>query len=695
MNFENRILEALRQKRLGLTLQEIFSDLRAPRKERGRIEGHLREMEGRGLVRRVKARYLLPPDSDILRGRFQTSGRGFGFVVPEEGDAEDVFVPARFAEGAVNGDLVEVLFKPKGLKGRPEGRVVRILKKERKQLLGVYAEHYGQPRIIPFELALPTEMPLASRAGKFPAPGMIIAADRATLILTDVFGFPDDPGVDTRVVIRRYGLSENFSPEVLAEAEAAAVRDDLVVRDNRVARSDDEDAARADHRGWTTFTIDGENAQDFDDAVSIRRLDGGRWLLGVHIADVSYYVRPGTALDSEAYARATSVYFSGLTLPMLPERLSNDVCSLRPREDRRAFSVEMEIGADGDVTNSVFRPSLICTADRLTYTAVHKVLQGDEEERRRLAPLVPDLLAMGELAALLRRRRLADGSLDFDLIEPELVYAEGRLTGVAGFSQNEANKLIEEFMVAANVAVASRLSARGVPAIYRVHEPPSEADLDKLREMLAHFGIMLPPPAAITSRDLQAAIRAAEGKKSEKFVNVQVLRALRLAVYAVENIGHYGLAKKYYTHFTSPIRRYPDLLVHRILKAHLRGVPADVPLLDKAAGHSSERERRADAAEKDLLEWRIFRFLKSRLGDEFDGVITDVNRAGLVVALDDFFVEGVVAYADLGGDYYRRKSPAVLAGRRTGKKFELGQEMKVQLAAVDPILRRMTLVPVE
>ena len=213
--------------------------------------------------------------------------------------------------------------------------------------------------------------------------------------------------------------------------------------------------------------------------------------------------------------------------------------------------------------------------------------------------------------------------------------------------------------------------------------------------MLAHFGLMLPPPAAITSADLQAAVRAAEGKKGEKFVNVQVLRALRLAVYAVENIGHYGLAKKEYTHFTSPIRRYPDLLVHRILKAHLRGAAADVRPLDVAATHSSERERRADAAENDLLGWRIFRFLKNRLGDEFDGIVTDVNKAGLVVALTDFYVEGLVAFADLGGDYYRRKSPAVLAGRRTGRKFELGQEMKVQLAAVDPMLRRMTLVPVE
>jgi ribonuclease R len=683
MNFENRILEALRRRRLGLSLQDLFGELRAPRKERGRIEGHLRELEGRGLIRRVKSRYLLPPESDLVRGRFETTGRGFGFVVPEDGSGGDVFVPGRFAQGAVNGDEVEVLFKPKGLKGRPEGRVIRILKKERKRLLGVYAEHYGQPRIVPFDLASPAELPLVSRAGLFPAVGMIIAADRGSMTLTDVFGFPDDPGVDTNVVIRRFGLADEFTPEILAEAEAAA------------GRSDDEEPARVDYREWTSFTIDGENAQDFDDAVSIRRLDGGRRLLGVHIADVSHYVRPGTALDAEAYARATSVYFPGLTLPMLPERLSNDVCSLRPREDRRAFSVILEIDADGEIVRSEFHPSLIRTADRLTYTAVFKVFEGDEGERRRLAPLLPDLIEMRELAGLLRRRRLADGSLDFDMVEPELLYAEGRMTGVAGFSQNEANKLIEEFMVAANVAVASYLSGRGLPSLYRVHDRPTETDLDKLREILAHFGMVLPPPSAVTSKDLQAAIRFADGRKGEKFVNVQVLRALRLAVYSAVNIGHYGLAKKDYTHFTSPIRRYPDLLVHRILKAALRRGRAEVPDLEKAAEHSSERERRADKAENELVEWRIFRFLKARLGGEFDGLIVDINRAGLVVALDEFFVEGVVAFADLGGDFFWRKSPAVLAGKRTGRKFELGQEMKVLLAAVDPLLRRMTLIPAE
>ena len=681
MNYDERLLGALRRVRQGLSLTELFKELRIPRKERAKVEEHLRGLETRGFIRRVKTRYLLPLASDIVRGRFETGGRGFGFVVTEGRQAEDVFVPGRFAASAANGDTVEVLFREKGRKGRPEGRVIRILRKERRQLMGTYGERYGRPFLIPFDYASPEEVPLSSRRGLFPSPGAIVAADRSTLVLTDVFGFPDEPGVDARVVIRRHGLAAGFPDEAVAEAEAAAARDD------------DEAADRVDHRDWTSFTIDGENAQDFDDAVSIRALGGGRRLLGVHIADVSHYVRPGTRLDGEAYARATSVYFPDLTLPMLPERLSNDACSLRPRLDRRAVSVLIEIDAEGNVLRAEFHPSLIRTADRLTYSAVFKVFEEDAEECRRLAPLVPDLLEMRELARLLRRRRVARGGLDFDLIEPELVYAEGRMMGVTGFVPNEAHKLIEEFMVAANVAVAAALSERGVPSVYRVHPPPAEADLEKLREILAHFGIFLPDPAKIASRDLQAALGAVEGRPAERFVNTQILRAMRLAFYADSNIGHYGLAQPDYTHFTSPIRRYPDLLVHRALKAALRRECADLPPLAAAAEHCSERERRADEAERDLITWRIFRFLKARLGEEFDGIIVDITRSGLIVTLDEFFVEGTVSFNDLGGDPLIRRSPAVLAGRRTGRKFELGRPMRVVLAAVDPIQRRMTLVP--
>ncbi len=674
---DERILDLLRKNRQGLTLQNVFKELGIQRKERAKIEAHLQDLEDKRLIRRVRSRYVLPRDSDLVRGRFETSGRGFGFVIRESGGGEDVYVPARLSKGAMHGDSVEILAKETGGRGgRNEGRVVRILKKERKTIVGVFGERQGAPYLAPLDAACLEEIPLVSRGSLFPKPGMIVAADRGRLVLTDVFGYPDDLGVDARVIIRKYGLAEAFSEAVLAEAEETAGRPR-------------EAQGREDHRSWTTFTIDGENAQDFDDAVSIRTLDSGRSLLGVHIADVSHYVRPGTVLDRSAYERATSVYFPGLTLPMIPERLSNDVCSLRPRQDRLTMSVLLEFDRDGCVVRTELHPSIIRTAARLTYTAVFKVFEGDREERGRLADLVPDLLAMRALAARLRARRLEAGSLDFDLLEPELVYQEGRLASIATFAQNEAHKLIEEFMVAANVAVASHLSRRKIPSIFRSHPPPALGDLEKLRDTLLPFGIILPPPERILSSDLQAAIRAAEGKPGGKFVNVQVLRAMRLAAYSEKDSGHYGLAQSHYCHFTSPIRRYPDLVVHRSLRD---GLP-DAAALPGVALHSSEQERKADAAEQDLVEWRIFRYLKDKLGEEFGGLVVDATRSGLLVELDDLFVRGHLSFEDIAAASTRTIGRRGPGSRKPRPRIELGQSVRVTLAAVDPLLRRMTLVP--
>jgi ribonuclease R len=682
---DNRILDLLRRNRQGLTLQQIFKELAIQRKERAKVEARVLDLERGNLIRRVRDRYLLPLQSDLVRGTFETSGRGYGFVVREDGAGEDVFIPARFSERALRGDVVEVLVRESGRRGKPEGKIVRIVRKAKKDLLGIYAERYGNPYLRPLDAASADEIALRSRGAFFPAPGTIVAADRASLVLVEVLGRPEDPGVDTRLVIRKYGLAEDFAPAALAEADRAEAPDD----------DGPAPAGREDYRGWTAFTIDGETAQDFDDAVSIRRLEDGGWRLGVHIADVAHYVRPGSALDVEACARATSVYFPDRTLPMLPERLSNDLCSLRPRQNRLTVSAILDYGPDGGFLKSEFHPSIIRTADRLTYTAVFAVFEGDEAERRRLAGLVPDLLEMRTLARLLRRRRSEAGSLDFDLLEPELVYREGKLHSIATFVPNEAHKLIEEFMVAANVAVAEELGRRKVPSLYRVHPRPAEADLERLRETLVLFSIRIPEAFRVASKDLQAALDAASGTPAEKFVNVQVLRALRLAHYSPQNDGHYGLALAEYTHFTSPIRRYPDLVVHRILKDVLAGGRPKTPGLEASARHSSEAERKADEAEEDLVEWRIYRFLKENLGDELVGIVTAITRSGLTVELDDYFVDGVVASEDLGDDVFRKRSPGVLSGKRSGRSYVLGQRLRVILAAVDPIQRRAQLVPVE
>ncbi|UCC39427.1 MAG: ribonuclease R [Candidatus Aminicenantes bacterium] len=677
---DRKIISLLGRRREGLTFQKIMKELHLSSRERQRLRNQLRKMEGQGIVRRIKSRYFIPLKSSLAIGRFLTSLRGFGFVEQEDGQTEDIFIPARHSGGALQGDIVEVLYREKGRKAKPEGRVIRILKQGKKRIIGLYREQNRQPFFLPFDSPSSEEIPLNSNGRISPLPGMIVEVDRETMTLESILGMPDDPGVDVKVVIQRFNLAHAFSEEAIAEARK--ISPGIHPEDRK---------KREDYRNWLTMTIDGETAQDFDDAVSVRKLENGHFLLGVHIADVSHYVKSDSLLDKEAFERGTSVYFPEVTLPMLPEVLSNDICSLRPKEERLTFSVLLEIDGEGRVVKAEFRPSLIQTAERMTYDSVYKIFEKDEAEKRKFSTLVPDLLLMRHVAQLLRRKREMEGSLDFDLHEPELVYKEGSLHSIVPSMRNEAHQVIEDFMVAANEAVASFLSRENVPLIYRIHPPPAIKDLKRLREILTHFGISLPRSKKIKSRDLQQALKGFAGKSGEKVVNLQVLRSLKLAVYSDENLGHFGLAKDEYTHFTSPIRRYPDLVVHRILKRAITQERIKPSPFSSVALHCSEQERKAEGAEKELLEWRIFRFLKGKLGDELGGTIVDITRAGLVVELEDFFVDGIVFFNDLEGDYYFKRSDKILVGRRSGRTFELGNTLKVILASVDPILRRITL----
>lgn len=675
----DQILYLLQKHRGGLSYAKIAAKLHLRPKEKNRLKKDLKELLKKGIVTKERKKYVLPGEKHTVRGELVTVLKGFGFVKPKQTGLPDIFIPARFSAGAIQGDIVEVVYLKKGPK--PEGRIIRIVKKRKKFALGIYKEFKGRPFYLPFESPSLEDIPL-SAGGKDLNSGMVIEVDREHQRVVDVLGMPDDPGVDTEVITRKHGLPREFPEEVRKEVQALPIK----------IRKKDRDGRR-DLRHWTTLTIDGESARDFDDAVSIKPEKQGGFSLGVHIADVSHYAEPETALDAEAYKRGTSVYFPDSVIPMLPEKLSNQVCSLRPNEEKLTLSVLMHFDKEGRLQDTDFFPSIIRTKARMTYASVHKIFQGDKKEQGNHAAVVPDLLNMRKLASRMRHNRMSAGSLDFDHPQPELIYRKGALHKVVPFYQNEAHQLIEEFMLAANQAVAEFLEESSLPLIFRIHPPPDPNDLEKLREILRHFGISLPSPEKITRSELQQVMDHFEGREEEKFIMIQVLRSLRLAVYSEENKGHYGLGKDHYTHFTSPIRRYPDLIVHRILKTLLLHKEIRIPELSQAAQQCSDMERRADEAEKEVINWRIYRLLKSKIGDLFTGFIVDITGAGVIVELDDYFVSGIIQYQDLDHDYYFRKSEKTLRGRRTGKTYELGDRLEVQLLAVHPELGRMSLRP--
>jgi len=675
-----QIFSLIAKNRHGLTLHTIAKMLQLSDKERLLLENSLQELENRGAVLRIKNRYIVRQRSSLVRGKVVTVHPGFGFIRPEDELMEDIFVPSRHFGNAHLGDVVEVLYKERPGRKHHEGRVIRVLEKGRDEALGFYRERRGKGFFQSYDSPSLEDIPLRSERMTSLKEGTIVKVDRETMGLLEVLGHPDEPGVDTQVIIERFELASRFPQDVLDEAE----------RIPEEVQSQDLEG-RLDFRDWPSVTIDGPDAQDFDDAVSIRIQKNNNFLLGVHIADVSHYVRAGSDLDQEAFRRGTSVYFPDRTLPMLPERLSNGLCSLRPNEDKLTMSVLLELDRQGNVVRAQFHPSVIKTVQRLTYESVFAIFEGDKEIKKKYRELVPDLLLMRDLAACLRENRMNAGSLDFDIAEPHLVYEGPRLQSVIPSERNEAHQLIEEFMVAANEAVASYLLAESMPLIFRIHPPPVPADLLKLREILAQFGISLPATRKLKAKDLQSALDQARGKPEEKFISLQILKSLRLAVYSDENRGHYGLAKREYTHFTSPIRRYPDLAVHRILKVTLQKRDTRIPALSSVAHHCTEQEKRADEAERELLEWRIFRLLRTRLGGEFEGVVVDISRAGLIVELKDYFVEGLIPVEDLRGNFHFRRDSKSYVEMRTGYVLGLGVKVNVLLASVDPTLRRMIL----
>jgi ribonuclease R len=754
-----------------------------------------------GHPRRAENRRPGIRSEDLIAGRLDLHRDGYGFVRPTPARPgarppldEDVFVPPSEMGGAMQGDQVLVELAPPRFGQRDHrrsGRILRILTRRNPTIVGIFRyarrdserggnivvpfdERMTQPVVIPPGAELPPQAEAQSPHRVLGAEaqaarhytdleGLVVDVEivdwptptrPARGRVLEVLGREDDFGVDVEIVIRKHHLPRVFPDAVLAEAREVARFDPAIA------------ARRRDFRELPIVTIDGETARDFDDAVLVRRAADGTWELQVHIADVAQYVRPGTALDLEARLRGTSVYFPDRAIPMLPQELSTDICSLRPDEDRLVLSCLMRIDPQGEILDYEVTEGVIRSARRMTYTQVHAIIEGDVEACAQFAPLVPEFERMMDLARILNRKRERRGSIDFDLPEPIIEFDEfGAMKSVTRAERNWAHRLIEEFMLSANECVASWLENLGVSSLYRIHEKPEPRRVVEFEEIAAAFGYSLgigslpvrtfrmrserreqkhgggraprnyevPGDIPITPRMYQKLTEKIAGKPEERILSYLMLRSLRQARYSEKNEGHFALAAPCYTHFTSPIRRYPDLIVHRIAKELLHagakghGVlapgephspktrphhqPSEFPgngakrvspdeqspiaegELAAIAQESSESERRAADAERELVDWKKIKFMRDRVGESFTGMILNATKYGLFVELDDLFVEGLVPLQSLGlfdNDHYTyRENTRQIIGDRWGRKFSVGERVRVVLDRIDAVEKRL------
>lgn len=659
----------------GADLQQVADSLRGLCRQ-GRI------------VRLKKNHYALPDRQNLATGRVHAHPDGYGFLILEDRDAEDLYINRREMRRVMHGDRVMARIERKS-RGGSETRIIQVLERAHTRLIGTYNEIDRHGYLIPMDARIgPVRL---NTGGKKPEEGKVIAAEisrygtalsPAEAQVAKVIGDPDDPEVQAQSVVFRYGLSESFPSAVYQEA-------------NRISHAiaSEEIDARTDLRSLPIVTIDGENARDFDDAVYVRR-QGGGYELYVSIADVAAYVAPESALDDEAHARATSVYFPDRAIPMLPEALSNGICSLNPNEDRLTKTACIEFNGRGEVTGSRFFNSVICSHERMTYTDVRRILvDRNPETLERYRDLVAQFELMEELALLIYEQRKARGNLDFDLPEAEIILdVQGAPENIVRAERNIAHRIIEEFMIAANEAVARNLTQKNLPLLYRVHEGPDQDALEALAPFLLSLGYRLPlKKDKIAPLEFQKLLESARGRPEERVLNRVLLRSMKQAVYQPENIGHFGLASACYTHFTSPIRRYPDLIVHRMLDRalHREKLKPDeredlLRYLQEAGKHTSERERHAMDAEREMVDLKKAQFMMNKIGEEFAGYITTLASFGFFIELEEYFVEGLVKLSSLTDDdydYYEKEY--VIKGRRHGRKFRLGDNLRVKVARIN------------
>ncbi len=680
---EEEVLEILKKSKKPIPFLYIAKALRAGKKERKELKKILKKLKREGKVKVVRGKFLCE-EEELVVGKVIPYPAGFGFL-EVEGREKDIYVPHFEMKKVLAGDVVRARIVE--FKGKKEVRIERVLRRAKHEIVGKVRKEDEACLLEPLDQNVHLLFNLSKKDCSRFKDGTVVVAKithfpnqktppRAKV--KEVIGHPEEKFLALDLLIRKYDLPTEYPSEVVEEVEKISER----IPSEEIER-------RRDLRDQVCFTIDPEKARDFDDAVAIEKTPEGNYRLFVHIADVSYYVREGTSLDREAYRRGFTFYLPDRALHMLPEKLSANLCSLRPNEDRLAFTCEMVFDERGELLFYDIYESIIRSKARLTYNEALSIIIGDPALEKKFPHVVEPLRIMEDLYRILNRRRWERGSIDFDLPEAEVIVDEyGEPTAVIPYERHVAHRIIEQFMISANETVALHLENSGYPCLYRVHEPPDEERVENLLEILSGLGYQIKKPRELTPKFFQKIIEDFEGKPEEQLVRLLTLRAMSRAKYSPHNLGHFGLASDHYAHFTSPIRRYPDIVVHRLLKMSLRGEEFDtdwwIDYLEEAGEHLSAQERLADEVEWEAIDILKARYMRSRLGEVFDGIITGVVQFGFFVELKETLVEGLVRINTLTDDDYIFDEPAHrFVGIRTGKVYRLGDSIKVRVLAVD------------
>ncbi len=707
-----------------MKIKELAIVLGVKKEQRPELEAILAELMAEGRIECSKRGKYSKSEAKKMIGTFTAHPKGFGFV-SVEGETEDIFIPESQTNGAMHMDTVEITVSPVTSGRRREGTVVKILERGMKQVVCTYEQSKTFGFAVPDNPKFGSDVFIPQERSKGAVSGHKVVVEVTSYGKKDkkpegkvieILGHINDPGVDILSLVRAYGLPVEFDEKVFKQVENVAK-----------PVSDADMAGRMDLRDWQMVTIDGEDAKDLDDAVSVT-MDGDNYILGVHIADVSNYVQEHSALDVEALKRGTSVYLVDRVIPMLPHALSNGICSLNQGENRLALSCIMTINPKGEVIDHTIAETVICVDRRMSYTQVKNILEAyhgltekpvenpseasaENAEKEKLCvqqkallkeyeALVPMFVRMEKLAGILRKKRMKRGSIDFDFPETKVILdPEGNPIDIRPYDRNVATKIIEDFMLAANETVASDFYWRELPFVYRTHENPDTEKIQKLSTFINNFGYSLHTGAdEVHPKELQKLLQKIEGTQEEALISRLTLRSMKQARYTVDNTGHFGLAADCYCHFTSPIRRYPDLQIHRIIKESLRGrlnekqIDHYEHILPEVAKHSSEMERRADEAERETIKLKKVQYMEQHIGEEFEGVISGVTEWGFFVELENT-VEGLVRVTDLTDDFYQYYEDTYeLVGEATNRRFKLGQKVKIRIEHCDRIMRTIDFV---